>query len=96
MIAYFLEHNIYVETDNTHQTTGSETKKSAAANTVSLDNNELKFGGMESMKIPHRSAGETYWDAIRLKMDMEMDLYLQRPGIQLRGQNRDFTNLLVW
>ena len=29
-------------------------------------------------------------------MEMEIDLYLQTTGIELRGQNREFTDPLVW
>ena len=29
-------------------------------------------------------------------MEMEIDLYLQTPGVELHGQNREFTDILVW
>ena len=48
------------------------------------------------MKVPQKLAGETDQDAIRLKMEMEIDFYLQMLGIGLRGQNRAFMDPLVW
>lgn len=59
MIAYCFEHNICVETSNAHPTTGSMIERLDVVNTVTLDKEELIFGGMERMKMPQKLAGET-------------------------------------
>ena len=76
MIAYCLEHNVCVEKNNTNTATGGEIKKPAAVGTIMLDKEELIFGGMERMKIQQKLAGETDHDTSRLKVEMEIDIYL--------------------
>ena len=48
------------------------------------------------MKVPHKLVGETDQDEIRLKMEMEIEFYLQMPEIELHGQNREFTDPPMW
>ena len=43
------------------------------------------FGGMERMEVPQKLVGETDQGVIRLRMEIEIDLYLHSLGIALRG-----------
>jgi hypothetical protein len=97
VIAYCLGCTICVDTNNIHPTTGGAIKKpTVVVNIITLDKEELLFGGMERIKVPQHLARETDHDVIRLKMNMEIDLYLQTPGIEVHGQDREFAGPLLW
>jgi hypothetical protein len=96
MIAHCIEHNLSRETNNSNATKYGEIKKPAEVNNITPDKDELMFGGMGRMKILWKSARETDQEARRPRIEMDLDLYLQAPGIQMRRQNREFTERLVW
>ena len=83
IITYCLEHNVCTKTNNTDLATGGAIEKPAAVNTVTLDEEELMFGGTETMKRPHKLAEDTDQDTFRQKMEMEKDLCLQMPRVEL-------------
>ena len=96
MIVYCLEHNVRVDTCNADSANSGEIEKKGNVVIITLDKEELMFGGMEQIKIQQKLVGETDHDVIRLKMEMEIDLYLQTPGNEFCGQNMEFTDPIVW
>ena len=65
MITHCLEYNSYVDKNNNDPATDGEIKKRSAAGTIMLDK---KAFGIERIKIPQKSLGETNQDILRLKI----------------------------
>ena len=74
----------------------AETRGETVANRMALDDDELMYGGMDRIvEAPMEICAEDE-ATIKVNCEKELELYLQTPGMPLRGLDGKYTDPLPW